>query len=94
MTAARVKISVSLPKDLVATVDREARASPAETRSSVIEQWLRQGASRQAEAQLRDEVIAYYRGLDAEARAEDSAIGRGASRAARRLVIDRPTRRR
>jgi metal-responsive CopG/Arc/MetJ family transcriptional regulator len=88
-----MKISVSLPRDLVAAVDDQARqAGPPANRSAVIEAWLRQGARRHEEQRLEDEVVAYYRSLDSEARAEDRAIGKATSRAARRLTIDESPR--
>jgi hypothetical protein len=40
------------------------------------------------EEQLRADTIAYYESLSASERAEDAAIARSASRAARRLRID------
>jgi outer membrane receptor protein involved in Fe transport len=43
MATPRVKISVSLPRDLVARIDRTARAE-ARSRSRVLEGWLRASA--------------------------------------------------
>ena len=88
----RLKVSVSLPADLVAAVDRRARALPAATRSGVMEKWLRRGARLQAEADLRDEVLGYYASLSAEERSEEQALAHALSRSARRVAFDDNTR--
>ena len=97
MTAApRVKISISLPADLVADVDRRAKALPSGGRSGVIESWLRRGARAQAAADLEQAVVAYYSALSEEELADDAALSRALSAAARRLDVDeraRPGRR-
>jgi metal-responsive CopG/Arc/MetJ family transcriptional regulator len=88
----KVKVSVSLPTDLVAAVDRQVRTRPKATRSGVMEKWLRRGATAQVESDLREEVISYYTSLDANERNEEDALGRALSRSARRLEIDREKR--
>lgn len=87
MQAARVKISVSLPSDLVARIDRAARAE-ARSRSRVLEAWLRATARERAARELEADTIAYYESLNAEDRREDEALAKASSRAARRLRID------
>ena len=85
---------VSLPADLVARIDQHARQRARGSRSAMMELWLRRGARAQAEADLRDRVIAYYSSLDAEEQAEERALSRALSLAARRLDIDEhPSRR-
>lgn len=83
----RVKISVSLPSDLVARIDRTARAE-ARSRSRVLEAWLwtaaREGAARELEAA----TIAYYTSLTPEERREEAALSSALSAAARRLRLD------
>jgi metal-responsive CopG/Arc/MetJ family transcriptional regulator len=87
MSMARVKISVSLPRDLVASIDHAARAE-ARSRSRVLEAWLRASARQRADRELEAATIAYYESLTPEDRREEDAIGSASSRAARRLRID------
>ncbi len=95
MTAAhRVKISISLPADLVADVDRRAKALPSGGRSGVIETWLRRGARAQAESELREAVVAYYGARSEEEAWADERLSRSLSSSARKLDIDEPRRKR
>ena len=87
MRAPRVKISVSLPSDLVARIDRAARAE-ARSRSRVLEGWLRANARERAARELEAATIAYYESLTPEDRHEEEAIASAFSRAARHLSID------
>jgi metal-responsive CopG/Arc/MetJ family transcriptional regulator len=87
MPAPRVKISVSLPSDLVARIDRAAR-SEARSRSRVLEGWLRASARETAARELEAATIAYYESLTPEDRYEDEAMASASSRAARHLSID------
>jgi metal-responsive CopG/Arc/MetJ family transcriptional regulator len=87
----RVKISVSLPRDLVARIDRAARAE-ARSRSRVLEGWLRASARERAARELEAATIAYYESLTPEDRREEEAIGSASSTAARRLRIEDPAR--
>jgi hypothetical protein len=87
-TSHRVKISISLPADLIADVDRRAKTLQSGGRSRVIETWLRRGSRAQAEADLRGAVVAYYAGRTVQEAAEDEALSRALSAASRRLVID------
>lgn len=87
MATPRVKISVSLPRDLVARIDRAARAE-ARSRSRVLEGWLRASARERAAQELEAATIAYYESRTPEDRREEDAIGSAASMAARRLRID------
>ncbi|HET7294046.1 MAG TPA: ribbon-helix-helix protein, CopG family [Vicinamibacteria bacterium] len=87
MQATRVKISVSLPRDLVARIDRAARAA-ARSRSRVLEGWLRTTAREREAQELEAATIAYYEGLTAEERSEDEAVARASTLAARRLRVD------
>jgi metal-responsive CopG/Arc/MetJ family transcriptional regulator len=83
----RVKISVSLPRDLVARIDRAARAE-ARSRSRVLERWLSTSARERSARELEAATIAYYESLTPEDRREEDAIGTASSDAARRLRID------
>ena len=87
MGTPRIKISVSLPRDLVARIDRMARAE-ARSRSRVLEGWLRASARERAARELEAATIAYYESLTPEDRREEDAIGSASSAAARRLRID------
>jgi hypothetical protein len=84
----RVKVSVSLPAELVARVDREVRVRPGSSRSAVVEDWLKRGARLKTESDLREAVVAYYRELGTVELAEGEALARGLSRAARNLRVD------
>jgi metal-responsive CopG/Arc/MetJ family transcriptional regulator len=87
MQAGRIKISVSLPRDLVARIDRAARAE-ARSRSRVLEGWLRATARASAARELEEATIAYYQAVTSEERREGEAIAAASSRAARRLRVD------
>lgn len=89
MTTSRtVKISVSLPADVVAAVDRRAKTQPGSSRSSVVADLLRRGVRSDEEASLRESIRAYYASMSDEERLEEAAIGRALSLSARRLDID------
>ena len=83
----KAKISITLSDELLAQVDRAARRD-AQTRSAVIERWLRVASRADAAAGLREDTTRYYESLTSDERAEDLAIARAASRRARRLRID------
>ena len=82
-----MKISVSLPSDLVARIDSAAR-SEARSRSRVLEGWLRASARERAARELEAATIAYYESLTAEDRREEEAMASASSRAAGHLSID------
>lgn len=87
MWSPRVKISVSLSRDLVARIDGAARAE-ARSRSRVLEDWLRATARERAARELESATIAYYENLTPEDRREEKAIASASSAAARHLRID------
>jgi metal-responsive CopG/Arc/MetJ family transcriptional regulator len=87
MHSTRVKISVSLPRDVVASIDRAARTE-ARSRSRVLEGWLRAIARERAARELEAATIAYYESLTPEDRQEDATMAAAAGAAARRLAID------
>jgi metal-responsive CopG/Arc/MetJ family transcriptional regulator len=86
----KVKVSITLAADLVTAIDREAARSGV-TRSWLIEDYVRVGASRAAA--LEEATSAYYASLQPAERAEDLAITRASSAAAKRVVYDQPVRR-
>lgn len=88
MENTRVKVSITLAPELLRTIDRVRRSRPGESRSAVIEEWLRRGARQEEEARLRAETIEYYESRSSEEVREDTALARASSRAARRLRID------
>jgi metal-responsive CopG/Arc/MetJ family transcriptional regulator len=87
MQTGRSKISVSLPRDLVARIDRAARAE-ARSRSRVLEAWLQATARENAARDLEQATVAYYATMTSEDRGEDEAIAAASSRASRRLRVD------
>jgi len=94
----KLKVSVTLSREILERVDRQAKRRGG-TRSSIVEAWLKQAARGQAERDLETDTIAYYESLTAEERAEDVALSRALTASARRLDIDgtsprRRTRRR
>ena len=92
MTAARkLKVSLSLSADVVALVDRQATHLH-ETRSGVIEQWLRRAGSAAAEREIDQATVAYYTSLRTADRAEDEAISRASSAAAGLVEYGEPSR--
>ena len=93
----RVRVTVTLPPDLVSRVDDEARRSASASRSSVVERWLRSGSRRQSEHALETATIAYYAALTEDDRAEDAALSAALTSRARSIDVDgtttsRPTR--
>ena len=84
----KVKISVTIDADLLAEIDRYTANSDGQTRSSVIESWLRRGARKQAALKLEKDTIAYYQSLTAEQREEDNEWSEASSRQFSKLEID------
>ena len=89
MQTTRTKISVSLPRALVARIDRAARAE-SRSRSRVLEAWLERAAREAVEHELQAAVVAYYEGLTADDRDEAAGMASALSAAARRLQFDDP----
>ena len=89
MQSRRVKISVSLPRDLVARIDRTARVE-ARSRSRVLEGWLSATERQSAARDLEAATVEYYESLTAADGREDEAMAAASSAAARRLRIDDP----
>ena len=85
------RVTVSLPDELVAKLDRSSRRLGL-TRSGLAAQWLRRGSREQDKADLERDIEAYY-AEQGPARAEDASISRAAARLARRLRVDEKTTR-
>jgi hypothetical protein len=86
-TAAKLKVSLSLSADVLALVDRSARRGN-DTRSGVVERWLRRAAAAAAEQELTEATAAYYRSLRGDELVDEEALSRGLSEAARRVSYD------
>jgi hypothetical protein len=102
MYARKVKVSVTLDADVVGAVDRMA-SREGQTRSAIMERWLRQISRRAKLIELENDTAAYYDALSVAERADDEAWATASQRAARRLRTDeddapaasrRPARRR
>ena len=88
MNTTRTKLSITLAPDVVKEIDRAVERRVADSRSAVIEKWLRRVSRLNAEARLRDETIAYYESLSAADTADDTALSTAGAAAARRLNLD------
>jgi len=84
---AKLKLSVTLSADVLALVDRDVRRL-GETRSGIIEQWLRRAAAGNVEREIEQATVAYYRSLGGDERKEGDAIAKALSRAALRVSYD------
>jgi len=84
----KIKLSITLPADLVARIDAAAAQETRANRSAVIEQWLRRGVRARALEALQEETLAYYTSRDAGTAAEDERLGRALGREAGRLRYD------
>jgi metal-responsive CopG/Arc/MetJ family transcriptional regulator len=93
MTTTKRKVSLTLSADLLEIIDRDARHR-SDTRSGVIEQWLRRAANAAVEQELDDATAEYYLSLRRDERADDEALARGLSKAARRVSYEVAARRR
>jgi len=82
-----MRVTVSLPADLVRRIDR--KRSPGTPRSRVVEALLEESDKRQKQSELDAEVEEYYRKWATD---EDDAIAKASARAARRLRIDEAPR--
>jgi len=84
MTAAKLKVSLTLSADVVALVDRDAQRRN-DTRSGVVEQWLRRAANASVEQEVADATAAYYRSLRGDDLVEDESLSRALSDTARHV---------
>jgi hypothetical protein len=94
--AAKLKVSLTLSADVLALVDRDARRHK-DTRSGVIERWLRRAAQGNVERDIERATAAYYASLRDNERTEEAALSKALSAAARRVTYDEtavPSRRR
>ncbi len=85
----RVRITVSLPADLVRRIDKSRKKGV--SRSRQFEERLEEGARLAEQRALEEEVRAYYA---VPPTAEEKAFTKALGRIARKLVIDEPPLRR
>jgi metal-responsive CopG/Arc/MetJ family transcriptional regulator len=78
---AALKVTLTLPEELLAVVDRYVAATPGATRSGVCANALREWVQVQQEA----EIAHYYQTLSDEERAEDAAWASLAGQSAERM---------
>jgi metal-responsive CopG/Arc/MetJ family transcriptional regulator len=83
----KVKVSVSLPSDLLEQIDDEAERT-SRSRSQILEVWLRLAARRRAAEKLERDTLAYYASRTAEQEAEDEALSQASLRASKKREID------
>lgn len=90
----RIRVTVSLPSDLVRRLDLYSRAHGA-SRSGMAERWLRAGERQASLVELERELETYYsRSMDGEEAALGAALGRAARETASEGPSRRPPRRR
>ena len=93
MKTTRTRVTVSLPADLVQLIDRCTRELK-ETRSGLVEDWLRRASRQYRQRVLDDEITEYYGSRSDAERDEDDAIARTAGLRAAELSFDEaPVRR-
>lgn len=74
----RMRVTMSLPSDLVRRLDRQSRVRGS-TRSGVAERWLRAGERQASLVSLEQELESYYsQPAEAEASGLTEALGRAA----------------
>jgi len=76
MTQPRHKVSLSLPADLVAWIDRQAARQRGATRSGIVERAVRSWARRSAAKDIEDATVAYYQAMTSADHREDEAWSR------------------
>ena len=87
MGAHKLKVSLSIAEDVLVRVDRAA-ARGRNTRSGVVEDWLRFAADRSEAEEIKAATIAYYQGLPAAERSDEAALARALTRATRAVERD------
>jgi len=88
----KVKISISLDPSVLDAVDQAASIG-GESRTAVIERWLRDASRYARSKRLEAETAAYYDSLSVSDQEENAAWAAASSRSSRRLLIDdRPKR--
>ena len=73
MTQPKHKVSVSLPADLVAWIDRQVARKRSRTRSGVVEQAVRSWARRSSTKDIENATVAYYQAMTSAEHDEDAS---------------------
>ena len=76
MTQPKHKVSLSLPADLVAWIDRQVARKRGRTRSGVVEHAVRGWARRAAAKDIEEATVAYYQAMTSAEREEDDVWSR------------------
>ena len=87
MSTPRIRITVTLPRDLVQRIERQASRQRA-SRSRIVEAWLRSGARSHGSSSLDAEIERYYVAASQQDRSEDDALAVASRRRAARLKVD------
>jgi metal-responsive CopG/Arc/MetJ family transcriptional regulator len=74
--AHKVRVTVTVSEDVLRKVDKAAAGTRGASRSSIIDDWLRLGAQRRAQADLDLAIAAYYDNLSASEQREDAEWAR------------------
>lgn len=91
-SSTKVRVTITLSRDVLSHVDKRARSGSARSRSAFIEEALRELMRHSAEAMIARETIAYYQSLSQTEEAEDAALAQALGAASRRVAVDRPQR--
>ena len=83
----RQRVTVSLPRELVARIDAQSKVSRM-SRSGLVESWLRAGERQGAVAKVAEEVAAYYSSLTPQEAEQDRNIAHATTRVVRELDYD------
>jgi hypothetical protein len=86
-SAPKLKVNLTLSADVVALVDRDAQRRK-DTRSGIVEQWLRRAATAGVEQEIEDVTAAYYRSLSSEEDAEEEVGSKSPASSTRRIAYD------
>lgn len=74
MRETKVKLSVTVSRDLVDAIDREVlQLGAGASRSSILEAWLRAASHKRAHDSLAERTLAYYRTRTPLQHADDDA---------------------
>jgi metal-responsive CopG/Arc/MetJ family transcriptional regulator len=72
----KIRVSLSLPTELVDWIDRLTARRRGETRSGVVEQAVHSWAKRSATKDIEDATVAYYQAMTPSEHKEDEAWSR------------------
>jgi len=87
MNAPKVKVSLTLSPDVLALVDRDAEVR-GDTRSGVVDSWLRRAAAGNAAAAIHEATAKYYQSLTAEDARDNDAWARASTKAAKAVTYE------